>query len=90
MHKVLYYKFKKIKIFAPSNMEPMKRPSYNEGYIHVGTDGYNYHTHRSGGYAVKSTGRHPCQCCGGFGTAIKCQYGNQCYQRTFIPKSDFC
>ncbi len=24
-------------------MEPLSRPSYNEGYIHVGTDGYDYH-----------------------------------------------
>ena len=68
--------------------EPLSRPSYNEGYIHTGTDGYNYQTFRSGGYTQRSYGNHPCQCCQGFQTMMNCQYGPPCYTRYRARKPD--
>ncbi len=68
----------------------MQRPSYNERYIHIGTDGYNYITHRASGQNLKIYGNHPCKCCIGFRDNIACQYGPGCYSRFrhMIPKPD--
>ena len=69
-------------------MEPLSRPSYNEGYIHVGTDGYDYHTQRAGGYAYKIYGQSPCKCCTGYKNFIHCQYGSPCFRNVGARKFD--
>lgn len=73
----------------------MERPSYNERYIHIGSDGYNVHLLRQAGNHHRAVTTHPCNCCLGFRSNIHCQYGPACQGRVnHIPlamaKSDIC
>ena len=40
--------------------EPMKRPVYNNGYIHIGSDGYSHTILNLNGKAMTHQGSGPC------------------------------
>jgi len=72
-----------------SRRAPLSRPSYNQGYIPIGNDGYNNQLYRVGGYTINTVYPNPCSCCSGFGSAMQCQYGKPCSRNVCANKPDF-
>ena len=67
---------------------PMSRPTYTNGYLPIGSNGYTDSIYHVGGYVQTTVRNDPCNCCNGFIDQIHCQYGKPCSKRIRGVKPD--